>query len=317
MSYKLCGLEKNPLAEIYKKELCPLTKEDCDFLYAKVEGFGNHVSLIEPWFADKSNFDRLNSILILGDKGSGRSSVANYIARQFCLAKGINRKIPLIKCIVKSHHDFDPIQDLLKELYSHLCQLLGQQFEQDFGSIKKLYQKILIENTELPTEISSYKSLLLESLPILNSHEYFPVVIADRITTYQQINSLQEVFNGFPLIIYTTDQKNIQNEFKRRKIRGELHGFTVKLDYLVLEDVHDFLSHRWKKCSAENQIHPFDKEGIDIIFQENKFPFKGVVTILTEIFINHLESDSNCSDISKEKMLKVLGRILFYSGMFS
>lgn len=312
MVYKLHGLTKNPLAEVYKKELCPLTKDECEFLYAKVEGFGNHVSFIEQWFADKSNFDRLNSILILGDKGSGRSSVANYIARQFYLAKEIDQKIPLVKCTVKSHHDFDPIRDLLKELYDHLYQLLGQQFEQDFRSTKNLYRKILIETTELPTEISSYQSLLLESLPILNSQEYFPVVIADRIATYQQINSIQEVFNKFPLIIYTTDQKNIQDEFERRKIRGDLHGFTVQLDYLSLEDVRNFLSHRWTKCSATNQVHPFDKEGLENIFKANQFPFKGVVTILTEIFTNHLESQSDCPNISKDKMMQEMSRIFSY-----
>lgn len=317
MVYELHGLTKNPLAEIYKKELCPLTKDECDFLYAKVEGFGNHVSLIEQWFADKSNFDRLNSILILGDKGSGRSSVANYIAQQFYLAQEIDQKIPLLRCIIKSHHDLEPVRDLIRELYNHLCQLLGQQFEQDFRSTKELYRKIIFEITELLTEISPYQNLFLESLPILKSRKSYPIIIADKIITYQQLNSIQEVFNKFSLIIYTTDKKEIQDEFKRRKTRGDLHGFTVKLDYLSLEDVGNFLSHRWTKCSATNQLHPFDQEGLENIFKTNPYPFKGVVTILTEIFTTHLESQSDCSNISKDKMMEEMARIFLLLGTFS
>ena len=318
-TYELCGLKKSPLASTFKKELCPLTSEDCDFLYAKVEGFGKHVSIIEQWFAKADNLDRSNCILILGDKGSGRSSVANYIARQFYLAKGIDKKISLIKSVVKNHHDLEPVRDLLGELYNHLGQLLGKQFEENFGSTKKLYHQILF-SPELQNEIFPYLSLFSESLPILNSHEYFPIVIADEIKTYQQINSIQEVFKSFPLIIYTTDQKEVNDVFEREKLSGNLHGFVVKLERLSSKDVHDFLSHRWTKCSAGNQPHPFDKEGIDLIFQGNQFYFKGVVTILTEIFVNYLETEKaefGCSDISKDKMLKVLGKILSYSVIFS
>ncbi|MEG4209974.1 hypothetical protein [Microcoleus sp. S13_B4] len=308
----LYGLQKNPFAPEFGEELFPSNCEDLTLLYAKVEGFGRQVSFIDNWFTKPGNLAKSNCILICGFDGSGRTSVVNYIIWRFCEAKKINLKqITLIETIVKNEHDIEPIQDLLKELCTYLNKLLGKKFTEEYGDLKKDYREQVLYN-KAPGTQRAYNYIFSESKPILNSQDIIPIVKIENINNYQQVHIASEVFSSADVIIYTTTSSEVYQQFIQEHSKGNIDGFSVSLTKLNLQDVINFICWRWEKCCEDNKEHPFDEDGLKLVF-ENPMPFKGVVKIITEAFNNHIEivnskSDFHCNSesliISRDRIIK-------------
>lgn len=104
---QLYGLVQNPFDVNYRKPLRPLQEESHLALYAKVEGFGVQQDSITSWVNQNRNVDGPTFILVHGPKGSGRTSVVNYIAYLFRHAE---MKVDTISVKVEDHYN----QSILK-----------------------------------------------------------------------------------------------------------------------------------------------------------------------------------------------------------
>jgi hypothetical protein len=308
---RLYGLQTNPFAPEFGRELFPSKCEDLT-LYAKVEGFGEQVPFIDDWFINPENLAKSNCILVFGFDGSGRTSVVNYIIWRFCEAKKIDlQQIALIKTIVKNEHNIEPVQDLLKELCHYLSNLLGKDFTEQYGELRKDYREQVLFN-EKPGTQRAYNYIFSESKPILKGQNRIPIIKIENINNYHQFHTIFEVFNSADIVIYTTTNSEVYQQFIQEHLKGNIHGFSVNLSKLNLQDVIKFICLRWEECCQDNKEHPFDEDGLKLVF-ENPMTFKGVVKIITEAFNNHIEIVNSKSDshynsesviISRDRIIK-------------
>src|SRR5262249_2823672 len=143
MILQLYKLERNPFDLELQQELLPLNDDDLR-LYAEVDGFARKALIIKDWFIRKENLKHTNFISIFGPKGSGRSSVANYVINRFSHAKGDSlERLFLIKHQVKDDHNIIPIRDALAELYIQATQEPGLQLHQ---GLDDLYMKWVFDS---------------------------------------------------------------------------------------------------------------------------------------------------------------------------
>lgn len=288
-------MTKNPLDPKLTKELCPLTQEDLEFLYAKVDGFGQQASMLDKNLFNPQIPGQNNRILVCGPKGSGRRSVVNYIIWRFCEANNIElTKNPLIKAIVKDDHDIKPIQDLLSELHYHLRKCLGEKFNNELNNLYK--EEVILR--EEPAPVHTYKSIFRESNSILTGlkkedKNNFPILLLEDIRNCQQISQVKEVFEENYLILFTTSKIEIGQWLNYND------GLVVNLNPLNLEDIKNFLEHRWKNCLDSNKKHPFNEDGLNYVFEKPR-EFQFVTNVLTKIFNKY----GSQSTISKEEIIQ-------------
>lgn len=302
----LYGLKTNPFALEFKQELSPSKHEELS-LYAKVEGFGKQVSSIDNWFTNTENLTKSNCILVYGFDGSGRTSVVNYILWRFCEAKKINlEKVTSMKTMVKNEDNIEPIKDLLEQLEYNLS---TNRSDFSGSKLEELYEKYVYSSSDDKQLdiIRMLRRIFNQSKVHIKTQNKIPIIILENINNYQQLHTNFEVFNEADLIICTTTKPNVYETFKPEHLQENIHGFSVNLSKLELDDVIKFICGRWEICSEENKQHPFDENGLKLVFG-NPMPFKGVVKIITEAFNNHVEEMKSKPDFEENNELKVISQ---------
>ncbi|HAC62852.1 MAG TPA: hypothetical protein DCF68_04775 [Cyanothece sp. UBA12306] len=294
---KVYGLNRYPFDSLLGTELNPVINDQLEEHYSKVEGFGLQEPFIEQWFKTARNLAKPPRILVYGPQGSGRSSVANYIVWQFSKAKKLSSgeiKILLVKVEIKNEDSIEPIQLALMELFKHLRKCLGEQLRTEYKYLYDDYSDLLknLSSTEYTEEIKYglAKDIFEQINDILIERKRLTLIILDKVNNYPQIIYANQVFEKAPLLVYTTSGQKIYDSFEQEKSFSEIHGFSVKLSRLSLEDVQQFLDHCWNigLDIDHKKNHPFDHKGLKVIFEKTTWPFKFIVIFFDQILISHL-----------------------------
>jgi predicted ATPase len=279
MSLSFYGLDVDIFGDEYIDPLrCP---EQLD-KYVKVEGFGEHKDSIDKLFADSKPLNRF--FLIYGQQGTGRTSVANYIAE-----KTRDYGSPLkVSSIVADEDQIGSIHAWMGELsfaaLSGQFKLVGETINNDLKQviIDKPYQNEFI-----------YRKLLFDVIRSFTKDEIivaiFEQVRNPKIFTLaaQIFNQVGEHFKNKVMVIFTTSEENLKKDFENL---GSLTAMPpIVLRSLQSEEIYNFIVERWKQFKPDVPP-PFDEDVKAVLHGIKPSPMKNVIKTIKYFLDKKIES---------------------------
>jgi hypothetical protein len=284
--YSRYGLTTNPFVSEQALDAPPhpLTH------FLTVDGFGEQKPLIDRLASEEetrlaalnqngnpntssnstSSLKRNQFFLIHGNKGTGRTSVSNYIGRVF----GGEQTMRVVEDISDSGHK--------RNLYNWMENFALKADIEGFHEVQSQFDRLgaFPEVTN-----AKYVRFLRQALNELKAKERRVVAVFEEVQNAELFPLVQDVFDPAnvelpdpPLVIFTTTSASISDAFAnlRRKPTGPGR---INLRETSGQDILEFLARRWEQTS-QYQPHPFDDQTIVYAFEKARFPLKRAVEAL-------------------------------------
>lgn len=264
--YERYGLNQNPFRPVEPLEQPPH--------FLSVEGFGEQRQMIDDFVIGENA--RGSFFLIYGVSGTGRTSVANYVAAT--LARG-SVLLPVVKLVKDSAHK-DTVHEWM-EAFAYKATLV-----EHINEIQGYFDNI---GARADASVIRYVTFLNNSLQELMARNRRLVAIFENVTNPELLALAQEVFDpevapypDFPLVIFTSSDESVQKGFANLNPRPAGPD-TIQLRSLTGQDVLVYISEKWQKTGAP-QPHPFDAQKIVMVFDKQQYPLRRVIQALDAIF---------------------------------
>jgi hypothetical protein len=273
--------DENPFDGRFLSALLPIGDKDLNHLYVPVDGFKLAESQINSWTTASAEARTKPVVaLILGPKGSGRSSVARYVAYRCAAAtKGqSNTKSDqglLENCFIEfpvaDEHPVLPSASLISGFFN-------KAIEQNLPLTDIIIKYMLNRSAEpSPDSLSNLYSLMRIQTkgPIR-----VPVFCLEQVRNFAQISVAAQVLRSDAVIICTTTLQAVASDFVVGSKDGSFQPLQLNLTGLASDDVVKLYEQRWQAFAKDPQsILPIDKSIIGETFVHN-WPIRGTIIVL-------------------------------------
>lgn len=262
--------------------------------YAQVDGFRSRHSDIREILLrfQRENSDNPIFSLIRGETGTGRSSVVNYIFRQYCIDRSLKEEqMCRLEITVEDNGIDRAIIDTLEMLYEYLEDKVGVDFDLH-EKTRNQYERACNQGESCRDAFRGFHRLLKTT----GIH----LVLEFNFTSgceYLQIQEFLKTFRGACLFFFVTSSKLVMKQFSDQYPEH----IWVDLSPIDVADILEFLEHRWQKISAF-RTHPFEEPGLRWVFEDYPKPFRFVVSVLNEIFIEHIHELAQKEALEVERL---------------
>lgn len=233
--------------------------------------------------------------LIHGNKGTGRTSVSNYIARVF----GGEQTLKVVEDITDSGHE--------RNVYNWMENFALKAEDEGFKEVQSQFEKLGAFSDVTNTK---YVRFLRQALNELKAKGHRAVAVFEDVKNAELFPLVQDVFDPLnfalpepPLVIFTTSDASICDAFANLK-RKPTGPARIDLRVTSGKDILKFLSRRWEQTSRY-QPHPFDNETIVDAFETAEFPLKRAVEALHYILEEKAKTIAAGDDWPKDRDLAI------------
>jgi hypothetical protein len=284
---------ENPFVGRFQTTLHPKTVEDLGGIYAAVDGLRAGQDRIERWVEGiATRRERPLVALVSGPRGSGRGSVARYLAykcastlrapTQPSVTPGDVLAQHLIETRVADEHYIAPVADLIDQFFQHLSKL-------GIAAPEKAHELWLDSMKQPAFPPPRYYRALYTTVRVSNKLPLpLPIFCCKDVRNYRQIATIAEVCGGDAVLVFTTTLETVSKTFLEEVDRGRFDALYLHLNKLTSEDVMDLVQQRWRTFSeASSELAlPLSSEQITLAFRV-PWPIKGVILMLAAIFAEH------------------------------
>jgi hypothetical protein len=281
------NLQENPFAGRYYNTLTPAAVIDLNRLYVFVDGLQKSLSDIERWLTSLSANPRPVVGLIVGPKGSGRSSAARYVAYRYALLlqngpktaeAGDLLRRSYVDARVQDEHPVAPVWDLLSACFHHALEL-GVSLN------TTIIEVLLKEASDTQRKALTFYKTIYTMLRTDIKNKIDPLVFClEDVRNIHQIMSATAAVGSQSMLLCTTTIDTVAQEFAIEVKRGELNALKLALTKLAPDDVFEIVTQRWRVFSSGG-VAPISKDVIKATFRE--WPIRGVVLMLGEALTEH------------------------------
>jgi hypothetical protein len=283
--------EENPFAGRFQAPLTPEKDNDLKHLYVLVDGLNRAQAEIAKWSAIAASKQRNKPFvaIIFGPSGSGRSSIAKYIAYQCASAAAADvapaARLDLLRScfveeIVADEHQVAPTDGLLDSFFRFS---LASNFRlAEFT--KQLFFAPESDAIAAPKTLAKRYALLRidtkGSIPV-------PIFCLDQVRNFGQISTAIQVFDKDAIIVCTTSLESVKNDLLTSNGDERYEVLQCDLSGLTGQEVYELFEQRWRAFASEPiGSPPIDREVIQATFNYN-WPIKGVVIVLNELLSSY------------------------------
>lgn len=269
---------------------CELQRKPTDLspeewkLYAFVEGFGEHAPSIQEWFRERPVRRDGTRVVIYGAKGTGRSSVANYIVHEFVKAANLTfSDISFLPVPVNDRHPIEPVRQALALLRRELKD--RNKFKPGAELEGRVYKSILLNEPQGTPEL--FADIFGDILGMIRNVDKapcpLPVFVFDELREYDQLANIASSLSEWSLVICITAEESVLTRWEEKCRSGALRPYTVRLSPLTPQHAVQFISQRWEVLERDDR-HVFIDEGLVRALRSRPFPFRAIVDLLSEMF---------------------------------
>lgn len=278
------GLNRNPYFN--NSALDPLLSPDDREMLVEVDGF-ERITNVNEHIKNAIKNKKTPFFMITGKSGTGRSSLSNYILRQYCEAVRIHPENLIIPH--REYRGYDKIYTI-KKWFGYLRAALNDKKIPLNKEIKEDFQTYLADTVEATLEPNflDIANRISAELAIAPHNRGFACCLED-VEDFTIIDAALNIFSGVPTICvftvqdYSDQQRGIIAPF-REKCKKLTGSDILELTQLSSSEARELVASVWTKCSElEN---PFDLDCIEKVFRGKHRSIGLTLTVMAKL-IDH------------------------------
>jgi hypothetical protein len=280
--------DQNPFAGKFQSPLEPERENEIENLYAFVDGLRGAKPQIDAWCSSTAQTRSKPFVaLISGPKGSGKSSVANYVAYRCAwvnrgnLSENVEGGL-LKRCRVlgdvRDEHPIVPCQTIMNKYFTLVTK---QGIKVDSFVMDKMINISTMNNVEA-------LSALYAIMRGTTSQIATPIFFMRGIRRYDQLANAAQIIGGDGILICTTPSKAVAEDFSKAISENVYGSLQFELSKLEPTDVVELYEHRWSLFAEDPAAtSPIDRATIISTFVHG-WSIRGVVIVLEDLLSGYV-----------------------------